>query len=82
MFLHPDPQSLTSPTSEQVGIPALIVERGKELRSAGAGIRLQTNAWHALEQLGVAQRLREQHLRQTRCGVIAVSSDLAKHVLS
>ena len=51
---------------EQVGIPAVVLERGHQLRSAGAGIRLQTNAWHALEQLGVADTLRQKHIRQDR----------------
>ncbi|EIE20642.1 FAD/NAD(P)-binding domain-containing protein [Coccomyxa subellipsoidea C-169] len=47
----------------KVGIPAVVLERGEQLRSAGAGIRLQTNAWHALEQLGVADTLRKEHIR-------------------
>lgn len=50
----------------QVGIPAVVLERGEQLRSAGAGIRLQTNAWHALEQLGVADTLRKEHIRMER----------------
>ncbi|KAK9906435.1 hypothetical protein WJX75_001792 [Coccomyxa subellipsoidea] len=54
----------------KVGIPAVVLERGEQLRSAGAGIRLQTNAWHALEQLGVADTLRKEHIRMESLEVL------------
>ena len=44
------------------GIRCLILERSKTLRASGAGITVRTNAWCALEQLGVASKLRQTAL--------------------
>ncbi|KAJ7982560.1 FAD-dependent urate hydroxylase-like [Quillaja saponaria] len=40
------------------GIKSLVLERSKTLRSTGAAIIVQPNGWRALDQLGVATRLR------------------------
>lgn len=41
------------------GIPSLVLEKSRTLRAEGAGIGVQANGWRVLEQLGVAQQLRE-----------------------
>ncbi|WVZ74991.1 hypothetical protein U9M48_023100 [Paspalum notatum var. saurae] len=41
------------------GIPSLVLEKSRTLRAEGGGIGVQANGWRALEQLGVAQDLRE-----------------------
>jgi 2-polyprenyl-6-methoxyphenol hydroxylase-like FAD-dependent oxidoreductase len=37
----------------------LVLERSEELRATRAAIIVQTNGWHALDQLGVGSILRE-----------------------
>ncbi|CAK7340073.1 unnamed protein product [Dovyalis caffra] len=40
------------------GIRSVILERSDSLRATGAGIAILTNGWRALDELGVASRLR------------------------
>ncbi|RRT81389.1 hypothetical protein B296_00009842 [Ensete ventricosum] len=40
-----------------VGMQTLVLERSPELRAAGAAIGLSSNAWRALDVLGVAHKL-------------------------
>lgn len=40
------------------GIKSVVLERAEKVRSEGAGIGTLTNGWRALDQLGVAHRLR------------------------
>ncbi|KAL9683535.1 hypothetical protein QQ045_015357 [Rhodiola kirilowii] len=41
------------------GLKSVVLERSESLRTAGAAIGVMTNGWCALEQLGVASKLRE-----------------------
>ncbi|KAI3442591.1 FAD_binding_3 domain-containing protein [Psidium guajava] len=41
------------------GIPSLVLERSETLRATGAAIIMQPNGWRALDQLGVASKLRK-----------------------
>ncbi|KAK9845245.1 hypothetical protein WJX81_001020 [Elliptochloris bilobata] len=45
----------------KVGIPVTVLERAASLREAGACIMMQSNAWRALEALGVANDLRSRY---------------------
>ena len=37
----------------------MVLERSETLRAAGVGIIMQPNGWRALDQLGIASKLRE-----------------------
>ncbi|KAA3487001.1 FAD-dependent urate hydroxylase-like [Gossypium australe] len=41
------------------GIKSMVLERSETLRAAGVGIIMQPNGWRALDQLGVAPKLRQ-----------------------
>ncbi|MBA0702821.1 hypothetical protein Goari_022933 [Gossypium aridum] len=41
------------------GIKSMVLERSETLRAAGLGIIMQPNGWRALDQLGVAAKLRQ-----------------------
>lgn len=45
----------------RAGLPVLLLEREAALSSAGSALGLWTNAWGALEALGAADALRQQH---------------------
>ncbi|KAK9815532.1 hypothetical protein WJX72_005250 [[Myrmecia] bisecta] len=45
----------------KVGIPVIVLERGEKLREGGSAIALWTNAFRALDALGVAGPLRDAH---------------------
>ena len=45
----------------RAGLPVLLLEREAALSSAGSALGLWTNAWRALEALGAADALRQQH---------------------
>lgn len=57
---------------QAVGLPAVVLERGPELSTGGTALGLWTNAWRALEALGVADELRAQHPQVDRCGCAGV----------
>ncbi|KAM7253259.1 hypothetical protein ACFE04_025877 [Oxalis oulophora] len=44
------------------GIRSVVLERSESLRAVGAGIAVLTNGWAALDQLGVASKLRQTAL--------------------
>ncbi len=54
----------------QVGIPCVVLEQAPHLREAGAAIMMQSNAWRALEQLGVADELRATHMAVDWCAAV------------
>ena len=56
----------------QVGIPCVVLEQAPHLREAGAAIMMQSNAWRALEQLGVADELRATHMAVDWCAAVRV----------
>lgn len=41
------------------GIKSVVLERSETLRSTGAAMIMQPNGWRALDQLGVASKLRQ-----------------------
>ncbi|KAJ4974298.1 hypothetical protein NE237_007472 [Protea cynaroides] len=47
----------TAVALKRVGVPVLVLERWPELRITGAALALYSNAWFALEALGVAHKL-------------------------
>ncbi|KAI5071121.1 hypothetical protein GOP47_0013372 [Adiantum capillus-veneris] len=47
----------------RLGIKSLLLEQAEQLRTAGAAIGLWTNAWKALEALGVADSLRKKFIK-------------------
>uniref|UniRef100_A0A7N0ZZI4 FAD-binding domain-containing protein n=1 Tax=Kalanchoe fedtschenkoi TaxID=63787 RepID=A0A7N0ZZI4_KALFE len=44
---------------QRKGIKSLVLEKSESLRAIGTAIIVQPNGWHALEQLGVAAKLRQ-----------------------
>lgn len=45
----------------QAGLRVLVLEREAALSAAGSALGLWTNAWRALDALGAADPLRQQH---------------------
>ncbi|CAB4289628.1 unnamed protein product [Prunus armeniaca] len=41
------------------GLRSVVLERSESLRATGAGITIRTNGWRALDELGVASKLRQ-----------------------
>ncbi|PQQ04137.1 FAD-dependent urate hydroxylase-like isoform X1 [Prunus yedoensis var. nudiflora] len=41
------------------GLKSVVLERSESLRATGAGITIRTNGWRALDELGVASKLRQ-----------------------
>ncbi|XVF63327.1 hypothetical protein PTKIN_Ptkin09bG0079100 [Pterospermum kingtungense] len=54
------------------GIKSIVLERSETLRAAGVGIIMQPNGWRALDQLGVASKLRLTAIRIPSGQLIAV----------
>ena len=50
-----------------MGIPAVVLERSEVLREEGAAIGMWTNAFRALDAIGVAEPCRAAHPLNTRC---------------
>ena len=50
----------------QVGIPVTVLERSDTLREEGASINLATNAWRAMDVLGIGDTLRKRFCRIER----------------
>jgi len=47
----------TAVALKKVGVQALVLERSEELRAVGAALTLFPNAWHALDVLGISDKL-------------------------
>ncbi|CAL5413834.1 unnamed protein product [Camellia sinensis] len=45
--------------SDRRGMTSIVLERAETLRTTGASIGMQSNGWHALDQLGVGLKLRQ-----------------------
>ncbi|XP_073111569.1 monooxygenase 2-like [Elaeis guineensis] len=45
------------------GVRSLVLESSESLRAAGFGLTVWTNAWRALDALGVGEALRQSHVR-------------------
>ncbi len=59
----------------QVGLPVLVLESSPDERKEGSAIALWTNAFRALDALGVAEPLRAAHPLLTR----SIVNSLPKH---
>lgn len=51
---------------QKVGVPVYVLEAAPHLRTPGAALSLWSNAWKALDQLGVADELRGHYLPLSR----------------
>ncbi|XP_031501162.1 monooxygenase 2-like [Nymphaea colorata] len=58
----------------KVGLSCLVLERSTELRTAGAALALFPNAWRALRELGVADKLTPHYPAVEKASVTSVSS--------
>ena len=47
----------------RLGIRSLVLESSDNLRSAGYALTIFTNAWKALDALGIGDLIRQQHER-------------------
>ncbi|KAL6270856.1 hypothetical protein ACE6H2_027767 [Prunus campanulata] len=54
--------SSSSSSSAQLGIRSLVLESSDSLRTTGFALTTWTNAWKALDALGLADSLRQQHV--------------------
>ncbi|WOL12724.1 hypothetical protein Cni_G21491 [Canna indica] len=63
-----------------VGLPCLVLERSPELRAAGAALTLSSNAWRALEVLGVAHKLTPLYPAINRSTITDLSNGSVKVV--
>lgn len=57
------------------GIKSVVLERSESLRATGAGITIRTNGWRALDQLGVASKLRQTALHLHGAREVWLSND-------
>ncbi|KAH9305048.1 hypothetical protein KI387_009452, partial [Taxus chinensis] len=64
----------------RVGLESLVLEQGSSLRATGAALNLWTNAWKALEALGIADELRTRHIRLQGSRMVSVEDGLDKEV--
>ncbi|GLJ11652.1 hypothetical protein SUGI_0173660 [Cryptomeria japonica] len=64
----------------RVGLKCLVLEQGSSLRTTGAALNLWTNAWKALEALGIAEDLRTRHARLLGSRMVCVEDGLDKKV--
>ena len=59
-------QQLTQLLCLQVGIPCVVFEREEELRDSGGAIGMWTNAFRALDALGVGDAIRRENSLLTK----------------
>lgn len=52
----------------QQGVPVVVLERAPALRQEGSAVALWSNAWRALDALGVSEQLRHDYQLLHRCG--------------
>ncbi|KAI9096001.1 hypothetical protein K1719_026148 [Acacia pycnantha] len=53
----------TSLGLHRLGVRSLVLESSNTLRAAGFALTIWTNAWKALDALGIGDILRQQHLQ-------------------
>ncbi|KAH7690024.1 Kynurenine 3-monooxygenase and related flavoprotein monooxygenases protein [Dioscorea alata] len=56
------------------GVKSVVLESSEVLRAAGFAFSTWTNAWKALEALGIAGELRQHHLRLEGLGIYSASA--------
>ncbi|XP_021773772.1 uncharacterized protein LOC110737739 [Chenopodium quinoa] len=66
----------------RLGLKSLVLESSDSLRSSGAAFVTWTNAWNALDALGIADLLRSQHCRLSRITVTSATSGIPTAQLS
>ncbi|KAF3455831.1 hypothetical protein FNV43_RR00473 [Rhamnella rubrinervis] len=54
----------TAVALKRIGVEALVLERGEELRTIGSALTLMPNAWVALDALGVSHELTSHLYKQ------------------
>eukprot|EP00775_Hariotina_reticulata_P009423 gene9423-9589_t len=68
----------TAVALHRVGVPSVVLERGAALRQEGSAIALWSNAWRALDAIGVSQHLRQHYLLLDRIELVASSGKCLK----
>ncbi|ERN20027.1 hypothetical protein AMTRI_Chr11g101170 [Amborella trichopoda] len=63
----------------RMGLKCFILESHDALRTTGFGLTTWTNAWKALEALGVADSLRHQHVQLQRVSVTTLATGATTH---
>ncbi|XP_026389079.1 monooxygenase 3-like [Papaver somniferum] len=66
---------------KRVGVKSLVLERANELRVTGGSLTLFSNAWIALEALGVAQKLTSLYKPYKRGAVTNVANGITQEIL-
>ncbi|KAI4302126.1 hypothetical protein MLD38_037910 [Melastoma candidum] len=56
----------------RLGIRSLVLESSSELRTSGFAFTTWTNAWRALDSLGIGEQLRGQHTQLVGAGVYSI----------
>ncbi|ERN20026.1 uncharacterized protein LOC18448436 isoform X2 [Amborella trichopoda] len=64
----------------RMGLKSQILESHDSLRTTGFAFTMGTNAWRALETLGVVDSLRQQHVRLQRVSTTSTVSGATTHV--
>lgn len=62
----------TSLALHRLGIRSLVLESSESLRVTGFALTLWTNAWRALDAVGIRDSLRQQHIQLQ--GMVVASS--------
>lgn len=70
----------TAVALQRVGLKSLVLERADSLRTTGTALTLMTNAWRALDVLGVADSLRLKHLQIQGAQVTSFPSGFTKQL--
>lgn len=70
----------TAVALQRVGLKSLVLERADSLRTTGAALSLMTNAWRALDVLGVAESLRLKHPQLLGARVTSFPSAFTKQL--
>ncbi|KAL8133080.1 hypothetical protein AgCh_008516 [Apium graveolens] len=70
----------TAVALKRVGIDAVVLERAETLRTTGTSITLASNAWLALDALGVSHKLSRLYSPLTRSTVINVSNGAVQQI--
>ncbi|KAH9307449.1 hypothetical protein KI387_035360 [Taxus chinensis] len=70
----------TAVALHRFGLRSLVLEKTDSLRTTGAALTLLTNAWKALDYLGVADSIRRQHPQIKRAQVTSIPSGITKEV--
>ncbi|KAK1371584.1 putative monooxygenase [Heracleum sosnowskyi] len=70
----------TAVALKRYGIEAVVLERAESLRATGAALTLGSNAWLALDALGVSHKLHSLYSPLTKYVITNVSTGAVQHV--